>query len=61
MAKLFAEFGGPVVVQAVEGLFDAAEARSRAIISTWKDGVFEGEAFLDDDGHGREDIRIAAR
>ncbi|NNM73953.1 hydantoinase B/oxoprolinase family protein [Enterovirga aerilata] len=59
--KLFGEFSGPVVVQAVEGLFDAAEARSRAIISTWKDGVFEGEAFLDDDGHGRENIRIAAR
>jgi N-methylhydantoinase B len=61
MAKLFSEFSGPVVVQAVEGLFDAAEARSRAIISTWKNGVFEGEAFLDDDGHGRENIRIAAR
>ena len=61
MAKLFAEFGGPVVVQAVEDLFDAAEARSRTIISGWKDGVFEGEAFLDDDGHGRENIRIAAR
>ncbi len=61
MAKLFAEFSGETVVDAVEGLFDAAETRSRAIISTWKDGVFEGEAFLDDDGHGRENIRIAAR
>jgi N-methylhydantoinase B len=23
--------------------------------------VFEGEAVLDDDGHGREDIRVVAR
>ncbi|MFE1599470.1 hydantoinase B/oxoprolinase family protein [Methylobacterium sp. ID0610] len=61
MKKLFAEFGGPVVVRAVEGLFDAAEQRARAIVSTWKDGVYEGEAFLDDDGHGRQDIRIHAR
>ncbi|RVU13788.1 hydantoinase B/oxoprolinase family protein [Methylobacterium oryzihabitans] len=61
MRKLFAEFGGLVVVQAVDGLFDAAEQRARAIVSTWADGVYEGEAFLDDDGHGREDIRIHAR
>ena len=31
------------------------------MVSTWKDGVFHGEAFLDDDGHGRTDIRIAAK
>ncbi len=61
LLKLFAEFGGAIVVQGIEGIFDAAEQRSRAIVSGWKDGVFEGEAFLDDDGHGRENIRIAAR
>jgi N-methylhydantoinase B len=26
----------------------------------WRDGVFRGEALLDDDGHGREDIRVVA-
>ena len=26
----------------------------------WKDGVYEGEAFLDDDGHGFKDIHIRA-
>ena len=35
--------------------------QTRAVVSTWKDGVFHGEAFLDDDGHGRSDIRIAAK
>src|SRR5919206_4133293 len=38
-----------------------AEQQARAVVSTWKDGVFHGEAFLDDDGHGRSDIRIAAK
>ena len=33
----------------------------RAIIAGWKDGVYEGEAFLDDDGHGLDDIHIRAR
>ena len=33
----------------------------RAIIAGWADGVYEGEAFLDDDGHKFSDIRIHAR
>jgi N-methylhydantoinase B len=61
LSRLFAEFGAPVVEAAVETILDAAEAQTRAVISTWKDGVFYGEAFLDDDGHGRSDIRISAK
>jgi N-methylhydantoinase B len=61
MAKLFAEFGSPTVLAAIESILDSAEQRTRQIVSGWKDGVFEGEAFLDDDGHGRENIRIHAR
>jgi N-methylhydantoinase B len=61
LGKLLAEFGSPVVTGAIEQIFDAAEQRTRDIVSTWRDGVFEGEAFLDDDGQGRENIRIAAR
>ncbi|WP_213774247.1 hydantoinase B/oxoprolinase family protein [Bradyrhizobium sp. dw_78] len=61
LSRLFAEFGAPVVEAAVETILDAAEQRTRAVVSTWKDGVFHGEAFLDDDGHGRTDIRIAAK
>jgi N-methylhydantoinase B len=61
MQKLFAEMGGPVVEAAVEAVLDAAEAQARAVVSTWKDGVFHGEAFLDDDGRGNNDIRIAAK
>ena len=61
VSKLFSEFGASVVEAAIEAILDATEAQTRAVVSTWKDGVFHGEAFLDDDGHGRTDIRIAAK
>ena len=61
LSRLFSEFGAPVVEAAVEAILDATEQQARAVVSTWKDGVFHGEAFLDDDGHGRTDIRIAAK
>src|ERR1700733_16333003 len=61
LSRLFAEFGAPVVEAAIETILDAAEQQARAVVSTWKDGVFHGEAFLDDDGHGRNDIRIVAK
>lgn len=61
LKRLFGEFGGEVVEAAMETILDAAEQQARGVVSTWKDGVFHGEAFLDDDGHGRSDIRIAAK
>src|SRR3982751_3355542 len=61
LSRLFGEFGAPVVEAAIETMLDVAEQQTRAVVSTWKDGVFYGEAFLDDDGHGRRDIRIAAK
>jgi N-methylhydantoinase B len=61
VSKLFGEFGAPVVEAAIEAILDATEQQTRAVVSTWQDGVFYGEAFLDDDGHGRTDIRIAAK
>src|SRR3954465_13607157 len=61
LSKLFAEFGAPTVEAAIEAILDAAEQQARAVVSTWKDGVFYGEALLDDDGHGRTDIKIAAK
>lgn len=61
MAKLFAEMGADVVEAAVEAVLDAAEQQARAVVATWKDGTFHGEAFLDDDGRARKNIRIAAK
>ena len=61
VSKLFSEFGAPIVEAAIEAILDATEQQTRTVVSTWQDGVFHGEAFLDDDGHGRSDIRIAAK
>ena len=61
MQRLFAELSAPVVEAAIEGVLDAAEAQARHVVATWQDGVFFGEAFLDDDGRGHRDIRIAAK
>src|SRR2546429_253098 len=44
LSRLFAEFGAPVVEAAMEAILDATEQQTRAVLSTWKDGVFYGEA-----------------
>ncbi|MBR0784780.1 hydantoinase B/oxoprolinase family protein [Bradyrhizobium iriomotense] len=61
LARLFEELGSAVVEEAIEMILDSAERRTRQIVSNWKDGIFRGEAFLDDDGRGRENIRIVAK
>jgi N-methylhydantoinase B len=61
LKKLFAELGAPTVEAAIEAMLDASEARTREVVASWQDGIFYGEAFLDDDGRGRNDIRIAAK
>ena len=45
----------------MEAILDGAERQTRACIAAWKDGVYRGEAVLDDDGHGIEDIHIRAK
>lgn len=61
MAALFADFGAETVTSAVELILDGAERQARAAVLTWPNGVYEGEATLDDDGFGREDIKIRAK
>ena len=60
LQALMSEFTDDVVTHCVSHILDAAEARARAVIETWDDGVYAGTAILDDDGHGREDITIRA-
>ncbi len=45
---------------AVAAILALSEAHARRIIASWKDGEWKGEAFLDDDGFGHEDIAIRA-
>ncbi|MCC6719101.1 MAG: hydantoinase B/oxoprolinase family protein [Acetobacteraceae bacterium] len=61
LGQLLGEFGSATTHAGVEAVLDGAERQVRAIISGWPDGVYEGEAFLDDDGHQFHDIRIHAR
>jgi N-methylhydantoinase B len=60
LLKLLAEYGADTVVEAVGEILESAERRTRASIRSWKDGVYRGEAILDDDGHGTTDIAIRA-
>ncbi|WP_432825537.1 hydantoinase B/oxoprolinase family protein [Dactylosporangium sp. CA-092794] len=60
MLQLLAEYGTETVTESIEQILDSAERETRACISTWQDGVFHGEAILDDDGHGTSDIHIRA-
>jgi N-methylhydantoinase B len=58
--RLVAEYGAETVAAAVGEILDSTERQTRACIRTWKDGVYHGEAILDDDGHGTTDIAIRA-
>jgi N-methylhydantoinase B len=60
LLALAAEFGWPVADAAIEAVLDGAERQTRAVIAQWTDGVYHGEALLDDDGRGNEDIHIRA-
>ena len=60
MQALIAEFGSEQSHVAIEAILDSAERQARAVIASWKDGVYKGEAFLDDDGHKYEDVHIRA-
>jgi N-methylhydantoinase B len=60
LLALAEEFGWPTAEAAIEAVLDGAERRTRAVIAEWHDGVYHGEALLDDDGRGHDDIYIRA-
>src|SRR5499426_1254316 len=60
LQALLTEYGVERTLGGVEAVLDSAEQRARACIAQWKDGVYRGEAILDDDGRGHRDIRIRA-
>src|SRR5262245_26543156 len=61
LLALLDEYGDRTAQQAVEAVLDAAERQTRACIAKWNDGVYQGEAILDDDGHGGRDIAVRAK
>jgi N-methylhydantoinase B len=61
LLALLDEYGAPTAGSAIDAILDGAERQARACIAAWKDGVYRGEAVLDDDGHGFRDIYIRAK
>ncbi len=60
LLALAAEFGWSTTHAAIEAVLDGAERQTRSVIAEWKDGIYKGEAVLDDDGRGNSDIYIRA-
>jgi N-methylhydantoinase B len=60
LLALAAEFGWTITHEAIEAVLDGAERQTRAVIAEWKDGIYKGEAILDDDGHKFKDVHIRA-
>ncbi len=61
VGALMAEYGGALVARAIDAILDGSERQARAVFDSWKDGVYEGLALLDDDGRGNRDIRVHAK
>ena len=61
LLALLDEYGPALTLAGTEAVLDAAERQTRATIAAWKDGVYRGEAILDDDGHGCRDIYVRAK
>lgn len=60
LRELIGEFGSARLWPAIEAMLDGSEKRTRAIVASWPQGTYYGEAFLDDDGRGRNDVAIRA-
>jgi N-methylhydantoinase B len=61
LLALLGEYGPALTLAGMEEVLDAAERQTRSTIAEWKDGVYRGEAILDDDGHGYRDIYVRAK
>jgi N-methylhydantoinase B len=60
LSALIDAYGPRTAMAAVEAILDATERQTRAVIRTWKDGTYRGEAIIDDDGHGSQDVYVRA-
>jgi N-methylhydantoinase B len=58
MQALAAEFGWATTLAGIEAMLDGAERQARAVNATWKEGFYKGEANLDQDAHGSDDLHI---
>jgi N-methylhydantoinase B len=60
--ELFHKYGRDTLLGALAHVFDETEARCRNVVAQLKDGEYEGQSFLDDDGiNAGERVKIHAR
>jgi N-methylhydantoinase B len=50
LGELVAKYGKEKILTSFRLLFDASEAKLKAAVKEWRDGRFEAERFVDDDG-----------
>jgi N-methylhydantoinase B len=60
LTETIASYGAPALLAALEHILDLAEQQARRAVASWPDGLWQGEAVLDDDGNGAETISIRA-
>lgn len=60
LLRLVDEYGAATIAEVIDAILDSAERQARACIETWRDGVYQGESALDDDGHGAVDVHVRA-
>jgi N-methylhydantoinase B len=60
LKDLCRKFGTDSVFAAMDEMLDYSERRIRAAIAAAPDGVYTGEAWLDDDGRGDEPVPVRA-
>ena len=60
LKDLCRKFGTDTVFTAMDEMLDYSERRIRAAIAAAPDGVYTGEAWLDDDGVGEEPVPVRA-
>ena len=61
LEELRVQYGVPFLTAAFNAIHDRAERQMKDAISTIPDGVYEGEDFMDDDGHGGAPVAIRVR
>lgn len=58
LQEILARFGTEAVRGAVANIIAYAKRRFKAEVATWPDGVYESDAWVDQDPHGNTDIRV---
>src|SRR6266478_1400437 len=62
LAELVRKYGKQTILKAIERIFDETERKCRNFVAKLADGVYEAEAFFDDDGVTPDErVRIHAK